>query len=732
MDDSWIKLNGKITYVVYHNETSFYTVAKFQINDDNEKVITVTGIMPQPQVDILYNIYGIYTEHPRFGMQFQIQSYERPLPDDKEGTVRYLSGIQFEGIGKKTAEKIVDALGENCLAQIKQDPGLLKTIPGLSEKHILAIQEGLAKSEDGLEELVRFFNVHGIGVRNLIRLNQTYGKEALAKIKENPYRTIEECDGFGFKTADKIAMSLGFARDDERRLYAYLVSLTEDLCMRTGNSFIRLEALEEKYNRDTKGTGDFNALLEKAIIHRSLIQEGNRIFPSAQYDAETYIASFLSSFPQEDLEQMEDDLIMQYLKAMEKDIQIIYDKTQVKAIKSFFHDPVTIITGGPGTGKTTVVRAMVTLFHLLYPSCTVACAAPTGRAAKRLSELTGSPAATIHSLLQWDLESNTFAVNEENPIDADMLIIDEFSMVDAYLFSHLLKAARNVKKICIIGDEDQLPSVGPGCVLRDMIQSECFPVIRLKHIYRQKSGSDVISLAHAINEGEVDLNAYQNDIAFFECPEYEIKKNVLSVVNGAIQKGYSLEDIQVLSPMYNGSAGIDVLNNALQEFFNAPEVGKPEVQHGYQIFRQGDKILQLKNQPDDDVYNGDIGRLVEIVSASESEDHKVTLVVDFQDNYVEYNADNWDNITLAYCISIHKSQGSEYPIVIIPFAHSHQRMLQRKLVYTAVTRAKKALVMLGDPNAFQRGIETIDLHPRETALVDRLKKTCMQDDSNKA
>lgn len=722
MEENVVKLNGKFTYILYHNETSYYTVGKFLINDDLEKQITVTGMMPEVQVDILYNIYGKYIEHPKYGMQFQIETYEKPLPNDKGAVVQYLSSIQFEGIGRKTAERIVDTLGDDCLARIKENEEILKTVPKLTPKHIASIHEGLAKENEGLEELVRFLNVHGIGVRNLVRLNQTYGKDALQKVKENPYRVIDECDGFGFATADKIAMSLGFAKDDERRLYAYLVALTMDLCMANGDSYVRLEVLEERFLKKTNGIGDFNELLQEAILKRSLIQEEARIYTVSQYDSETYIANFLSQFPYSQLEACEETYVHQYLEAMEKDVQISYDPAQAQAIDALFQEPVTIMTGGPGTGKTTVVRAMVTLFHLLYPSSTVVCVAPTGRAAKRLAELTGSSSATIHSLLQWDLESNLFARNEENPIEADLLIVDEFSMVDDYLFSNLLRASHNVKKICIIGDEDQLPSVGPGSVLRDLIGCEQFPVIRLNHIYRQKTGSEVIALAHAINEGNVDLEEYNNDVAFFPCSEYEIKKNVLNVVNGAIEKGYSIEDIQVVSPMYKGSAGIDVLNNALQEYFNPAASDKKEIKVGYMTFREGDKILQLKNQPDNDVYNGDVGILVEIVDASESESHKPTLVVDFQGNFVEYGQDAYQVITLAYCISIHKSQGSEYPIVIMPFAHAHGRMLKKKLIYTAVTRAKKALVMLGDEKTFERGIETIDYHPRMTTLLKRIQK----------
>ncbi len=721
MEETLVTLTGKFTYVLFHNETNFYTVAKFLINDELEKTITVTGILPDISLDVLYNITGEYTEHPKYGMQFAIQSYHKPLPSEREGIIRYLSSVQFQGIGKKTAEKIVEALGEDCLSMIKENSDILYQIPGLTEKNIASIREGIVQEADGMEELVRFLNVHGIGIRNLVRLNRAYGKEALNKIKENPYRVIEECDGMGFSTADKIAMALGFAKDDERRLYAFLVSLTMDLCMKNGDSFVRLESLEENWHQKTgELNGNFSELLDKAILKRSLVQEENRIYPVSQYEAETEIATFLNDFSEGQSKQIDLKRVHQYLAAMEKDIGIEYDERQKQAMDSFFQNSFQIITGGPGTGKTTVVRAFVNLYRFLYPNASVICAAPTGRAAKRLAELTESEAMTIHSLLKWDLETNAFGKDENEPITADLLIIDEFSMVDAYLFSALLKASENVKKICIIGDEDQLPSVGPGSVLRDLIQSDVFPLVRLNHIYRQKSGSDVISLAHEIRDGEVNFANLSNDVLFFDCSSEQVKGILISVVQTALDKGYKMDDIQVLSPMYAGNAGIDVLNHTLQQQFNPPSSIKREVKFGYTIFREGDKILQLKNQPDDDIYNGDIGILVEIVPAKEAEDHKTTIIVDFLGNYVEFKPESWNNITLAYCISVHKSQGSEYPIVIMPFVKQHMNMLQRKLIYTAVTRAKRSLVLLGDRKVFEAGIVTTDRHPRETSLRDKL------------
>lgn len=721
MNETLIRLNGKPVHIVFRNDSTFYTVMRFRINDKQEKVITVSGIFASIEKDTLYNIYGRYVNHPRYGMQFAAESYEKPLPDDRDSIIRFLSSSQFPGIGKKAAEIVADALGNDCITLLKEKPELLDGMP-LTEKQIASFKEGIASMDDSMEQLVRFLNIHGIGMRNLSRLNHTYGKDALSVLKDNPYRIIEDCDGIGFATADKIAMSLGFAANDERRLYAYLVSLVMELCVRDGDSYIELDVLRSQFEKKTNGlTASFEDLLYKAVLNRQLMQEESRIYPITQFEAETEISHFLHGFPYKFIEPCNKDLLEHYLKELEKSSGISYDETQKDAILSFFDNPFLIVTGGPGTGKTTVVQAMVRLFQLIYPSGNVICAAPTGRAAKRLYEVTGAPSSTIHSLLQWDLESNHFGKDRENPLTEDLLIIDEFSMVDAWLFSRLCLASHNIKKICIIGDEDQLPSVGTGSVLRDMIASGQFPLIRLDHIYRQSSGSDVITLAHAIHDGEVNLDALKNNVAFFHCPDDMIAANAVTVVRDALNKNYNINDIQVLSPMYKGAAGIDTLNTCLQEAFNPPDISKKEVRYGYTIFREGDKILQLKNQPDDAVFNGDIGILEAIEDAKEREDHKTTIIVNFQDNYVEYNQENWNNITLAYCISVHKAQGSEYPIVIMPFSRAHTIMLQKKLIYTAVTRARKSLVLLGDKEAFARGVHADEKHIRATTLVERLK-----------
>lgn len=716
-----LSVTGRVEYIVYRSEETLYTVLRVRTLEQSEKLISVTGMMASVETDVIYRFYGTYQEHPKYGMQFVIESYDRPLPSEEEGIVRYLSGVQFPGIGKKTAEKIVQTLGENCLQQIREDSNVLLSVPGLKQEKIEIIVQGLAQETDGMEDLIRFLNIHGIGMRNLIRLNRTYGKEALSKIQENPYRVIEECDGFGFVTADKIAMSLGFEKDDNRRLYALLISLCMKLCMKDGDSFVSRLILQEAFEKECVDLNyDFDDLLMQTLLKRQLVQEEDRIYPVSQYDAEEGIASFLSQFPYEEMEHMNQTVLLNYLEHIQEEFHISYDEDQIKAIQMFFDEPISIITGGPGTGKTTVVRAMVRLFQLLYPAYKVQCIAPTGRAAKRLSELTNNDATTIHSLLKWDLETNTFGMNEESPILADLLIIDEFSMVDNWLFYNLIRASHQVKKICIIGDEDQLQSVSPGALLRDFMEAKVIPSIRLQHIYRQQSGSDVISLAHDIRKGTVDFSNYSNDLTFFECRIQDIKDNVLKVVQTALERGYEMNDIQVLSPMYDGAAGIHVLNNALQACFNPASNYKRELKVGYLTFRIGDKILQLKNQPDDDVFNGDIGILEEIYYANEMDNHKTTLVVNFDSIYVEYTLENIQNITLAYAISVHKSQGSEYPIVIFPMTKQHNILLQRKLIYTGVTRARKSLILLGEKKAFELGIQTLDRHPRQTTLTSRI------------
>lgn len=716
-----IKLIGKIEYILFQNSENYYTVSKFRIMDENEKVITVTGYFPNVEEDIIYHISGHYTEHPRYGIQFVMTSFERPLPNEEEAVVRYLSGAQFPGIGKKTATKIFEALGSSCLDLIKEDSTVLNHVNGLSKSQISIIVEGIQNQEPGMEELIQFLNVHGIGMRNLVRLNRVYGSTALSKLKENPYRVIEECDGFGFETADKIAFSLGFQEDDERRLYALLIYKCMDLCMQSGDTSADIESLTNHFRKATKKIHyDFEALLEEAVLKGQLVKEENRVYPITQHIAEEFCSRFLVEFPYVLTEDFNLEKLYEHLDHLQKNNCIQYDEAQILAIETFFVHPFSVITGGPGTGKTTVIKAFIDLHRVMAPNAKIVCAAPTGRAAKRLSEVTGTTATTLHSLLKWDLETNTFGKNDDDPIVADLLIVDEFSMVDNWLFYHLLKASKQIRKICIIGDENQLPSVSPGDVLRDLIACDVFPFVRLNNIHRQKTGSDIIELAHQVRNGVVDFTTFDHEVKFFDCNPSDTRRLVIQIVQNALDKGFDINDIQVLSPSYNGADGIDVLNNALQDCFNSHSKVKKEIKSGYHCFRENDKVIQLKNQPDDNVYNGDIGIIEEILEAHESERNVRTVIVRFDDDFVEYTPETLGNIRPAYCISVHKSQGSEYPIVIMPISSSHSYLLQKRLIYTAITRAKKALILLGERDALQRFIKREEVHIRFTKLKEKV------------
>lgn len=718
------KISGKIEHIIYRNDDNFFTVARFVLNNRDEKAILITGHFDAIEKEVLYHLEGEYVEHPRYGMQFKTYYAKKAAPTDTDSLIRYFSSPLFPGIGTKMAEVLVEALGEDVIERIKEDDSCLDSVDKMTQKKKEVILEGIASENDDFSEITKFFMHHGLGIRNILRLNHAYGKETISKMNENPYRVVEEVDGFGFKTADKIALSMGFELDHPFRLRALLNSLVLELCMSTGDSYVDKEEL--KYNffqRIGNVEVEFDFELNELMMKRQIMVEEERVYSISQYDSEEGIATYLSQFPFEKLDPFQQERLEDALGRIQEKLNIEYDAKQIEAIQTFFEKDFMVLTGGPGTGKTTVVRGMISIFQEMYPQALIACCAPTGRAAKRLSELTEVPAFTIHSLLKWDLETNTFGKNQNEPLFIDLLIIDEFSMVDHWLFYNLVRAGAQIKKLCIIGDEDQLASVGPGSVLKDIVESGLFAVSRLTHIFRQKNGSEVVELSAQIREGYFDLSQFNQDVAFFACSQYDVKKHVVHIVKQALDRGFELKDIQVLACMYQGVAGIDRLNSALQESFNPPAEDKREWKVGYKTYREEDKILQLKNLPDEEVYNGDIGTLVDIVYASESESKQVSFLIDFDGVFVEFGPDKFDVITHAYCISVHKSQGSEYPIVIMPIVESYSRMLQRKLIYTGITRAKKSLVLLGEESAIQKGIDQVELHHRKTTLKHRLKKS---------
>lgn len=707
---------GYFIKTVYHNYQSGYTVARFLLKDALDSEIVVVGVTPKIIDELAYELTGEYFEHPKFGWQFQITGINPYLVSEKSAIISFLSSAFFIGIGTVVAGRIYDHFGSETLTILQADVNQIETVSGLSNKQKQAVIAGLNKTND-LLEAYELFSLLGLNPQLIYIITKIFGQAASEIIKENPYRLAFEVEGIGFKTADKIAMKLNFPLDHPYRLEAALTSLALELCFRSGNTFINEKQLEGAFHAEFPEF-DFAYYLASVLKQGLLVMEEDRIFHQSQYQAEITISRFFQGFPFSPLAAVKLDELTKQIDALSEKYNISYDQSQKQALSTLFLKDVMIVTGGPGTGKTTMVKAMVNLFQMLYPTESVVLCAPTGRAAKRLTELTAAPASTIHSLLGFDLETNRFRKNETDPLAISLLIIDEFSMVDNWLFASLLKACSQVKKIVIIGDDNQLPSVLPGNVLSDLILAQLFPVIRLTTIYRQKKGSGVIELAHQIKNGQVaDLSTF-SDVKFYTVEYHELKQQLTQVVKEIFTLGYNLDEFIVLAPRYHYNLGIDDLNVLLQNVCNPASAAKQELNYGLRVFREQDKVMQLKNQPDDDIYNGDIGFIVEINNLGTTE---VNLIVDFDGNFVSYTPENLANLTHAYCVSIHKAQGSEYPIVIMPIIKAHLFMLNRQLLYTGVSRAKQELILLGNPAIFYHAAAKAVRQTRQSGLISRLQ-----------
>ena len=718
-----IEYTGYIKKIRFYSESSNYIVALIEVEQE-DKLITMNGYMNNFNDYEKYAFIGDYEIHPKYGKQFKLSEYRIIYAKESEEIIKYLSSPLFKGIGKALATQIVNTLGEECLEKIKEDKHNLDLVRGMTEKRREIIYEALTNG-DYDQEVMQFFMGHGISLKNLGLIQAYYQEKTLEILQNNPYQLVEDIDGIGFKTADELALKTGGTLDNPNRIKAGIIYSIKQYGFNTGSTYCYLDEIKIMFSKIIYNIEEvsFNEYLDELIDEGLIIQRGDKYYYFEMDEAEKNIAEYLKIRINKPDELFDEKEVERLLTNYEKTQGICYAAKQKEALNYFLKSSCMILTGGPGTGKTTIVQALLKVYSVLYPDDRIGLVAPTGRAAKRLTELTGIYACTIHRLLKWDLHSNTFAMNKSNPLDLDVLIIDEFSMVDCLLLSKLFEAGRGINKVLFIGDYHQLPSVAPGNILQDLMEAGV-KTIELDEIFRQAKDSGIIQLAHHIIHNEIenmDLFEQYRDINFFPCINYDVVKNVKIIVKKAIDEGYDTNDIQVLVPMYQGVAGIDALNDALQDVFNPIDEFNDSYQIGRKEYRVGDKILQLKNRPDDDVFNGDIGTLVEMCRKDNFEYLQDTLIVDFDGNFVEYTSNTFNTITHAYCMSIHKSQGNEFKIVIMAVLSDYYIMLRRNLLYTAITRAKQSLFILGSSKAFMHGLANYQDSRRKTSLKSRFK-----------
>ena len=630
-----IEYTGYIKKIRFYSESSNYIVALIEVEQE-DKLITMNGYMNNFNDYEKYAFIGDYEIHPKYGKQFKLSEYRIIYAKESEEIIKYLSSPLFKGIGKALATQIVNTLGEECLEKIKEDKHNLDLVRGMTEKRREIIYEALTNG-DYDQEVMQFFMGHGISLKNLGLIQAYYQEKTLEILQNNPYQLVEDIDGIGFKTADELALKTGGTLDNPNRIKAGIIYSIKQYGFNTGSTYCYLDEIKIMFSKIIYNIEEvsFNEYLDELIDEGLIIQRGDKYYYFEMDEAEKNIAEYLKIRINKPDELFDEKEVERLLTNYEKTQGICYAAKQKEALNYFLKSSCMILTGGPGTGKTTIVQALLKVYSVLYPDDRIGLVAPTGRAAKRLTELTGIYACTIHRLLKWDLHSNTFAMNKSNPLDLDVLIIDEFSMVDCLLLSKLFEAGRGINKVLFIGDYHQLPSVAPGNILQDLMEAGV-KTIELDEIFRQAKDSGIIQLAHHIIHNEIenmDLFEQYRDINFFPCINYDVVKNVKIIVKKAIDEGYDTNDIQVLVPMYQGVAGIDALNDALQDVFNPIDEFNDSYQIGRKEYRVGDKILQLKNRPDDDVFNGDIGTLVEICRKDNFEYLQDTLIVDFDGNF---------------------------------------------------------------------------------------------------
>lgn len=679
-----------------------------------ETTVIVGNLFDVNEGDLL-EIEGDYFDHPKFGKQIKVRAFQAHLPEDKDGIVKYLSSDRFKGIGAKSAEKIAQHFGKETFKILENHPERLREIKGLRRTVIEDVRQNFADNRT-VRDLTVKLTPYGIGQETVYKIFKEFGDNAFGVLEQNPYILIEKVRGVAFKTADTIAKSFGVASNDSFRIKAgidFLVSLYES---RNGDLYIEESELVNRTAtlldvNDQEIAECLNQLVAQDKLIRENIPEPV-IMGYKNYIIEKMIARYMHTLNNDSIEP---DAVSVDFDFLASRTRLEFTEEQKTAVRSAVSLRMTIITGGPGTGKTTIIRGVIDSFE--RAGKTVLVAAPTGRAAKRIEEATNYSASTIHRMLKISPEKRGFVHNENNPLKADAVIVDEFSMVDFFLFYSLLKAISQHTRLIIIGDKDQLPSVGPGNVLRDIIASDYFKIIYLNRNFRQTADSLIIENAYRINSGDqLIFKPYADDLDFIfihVTNETQALEKVKRIIDYYIDDfNYNSPDFQVLTPMYRGDAGIDNLNIQIQDKFNRQPlcVRKEKFE-----FKRWDKVMQLKNNYEKEIFNGEQG----IVADWNKNEKK--LMVDFDGSFIEYNVEDLDELTLSYAVSVHKSQGSEYDMVVLVMLPSHSIMLNRELFYTAATRARKKLILISDPQTVQRAVLNSSPSKRKTLLPQRLR-----------
>jgi exodeoxyribonuclease V alpha subunit len=724
-DENILEVQGQIEKITYFNEENNYTVAKMRVQG-REALVTIVGTVFSVTPGEILKLKGRFSNHPRYGEQFMVTSYESVLPATVKGIERYLGSGMIKGIGPVMAKRLVSAFGAETLSVIDREPDRLGEVAGIGEKRIDMIRKAWEDQKE-IRDVMIFLQGQGISPAYAVKIYRQYGRDSVQVVRDNPYRLAMDVFGIGFVTADRIAEKLGIPKDSPARIEAGILYVLQGLAddghvyYPYGELARKCSGILEIEEKDIPASLSNLAAQNKIVIGNHHALPDAPVYLSAFYVSETGIAGRMKeiiSCPRQ-LKLVDVEEIAAEAQA---DPGITLSGRQSEAVKASVNSKVLVITGGPGTGKTTIINAIIRVYSKMRLK--VLLTAPTGRAAKRITETTGREAKTIHRLLEYSPGGPSgdggFKRNETNLLEADLVVVDEVSMVDTLLMHHFLKALPVGATLVLVGDIDQLPSVGPGNVLKDSIDSSRFQVIRLNEIFRQSRRSMIIVNAHRINNGEMPLMAHSGealrDFYFFtvEEPEKVLEKVISLCKEGLVSRfGYNpLDDIQVLTPMHRGTVGVANLNVELQKALNP---SKEELSRGGRLFKAGDKVMQIRNNYDKDVYNGDIGRVA--VIDREMQDLKVS----YDGRLVSYDFSELDEVVLAYAISVHKSQGSEYPVVVMPVLTQHYMLLQRNLLYTGVTRGKKLVILIGTKKALAIAVRNNKLQERYTLLKERLK-----------